>query len=388
MIPHFRLPGRPKLEVPIEEIEYLRELQFSWTKIASILEISRSTLYRRLAQEGIDLACTFSNISDSALDGVMNSIKQAHPNDGERLVIGHLRCLGYRLPRSRIRASIHRIDPVNTALRRSVTVRRRVYSVPGPNALWHMDGHHKLIKWRFITHGAIDGYSRTVVYLRCSTNNRSSTVKDAFLDAVSKYGIPDKIRSDLGGENVRVWQYMSEQHQHDAVVLVGSSTHNQRIERLWRDVHRCVSVLYADLFRRMEDEGNLDCLNEVDMFCLHEVYLPRINKALDAFVECWNNHPVSTEENLTPNQLFIQGALAQNMTPMLHNPSPHATVTPTPTIGGIVNVPESNFLPCPNLQRDLEQLNLPTVTSDFSFSVYQTVCRFVGMHLHHCNDCS
>ena len=71
-----------------------------------------------------------------------------------------------------MRASIHRVDPENTAIRRSVTIRRRVYHVDGPNSLWHVDGNHKLIRWRMVIYGGIDGYSRTVVvFLRCSDNN-------------------------------------------------------------------------------------------------------------------------------------------------------------------------------------------------------------------------
>ncbi len=77
--------------------------------------------------------------------------------------------------------------------------------IEGPNAVWHIDGHHKLIRWRFVTHGGIDGYSRTIVYLTCSTNNRASTVLSSFQDAVSKYGLPSNTRSDLGGENIRVY---------------------------------------------------------------------------------------------------------------------------------------------------------------------------------------
>ena len=104
----------------------------------------------------------------------MESIKQAYPNAGERLLIGHLNRLRIWVPRARVRGAIHRVDPINTAIRRSVTIRRRVYHVEGPNSLWHIDGHHKLIRWRSITHGGIDGFSRTIVYLRSSVDKLQS----------------------------------------------------------------------------------------------------------------------------------------------------------------------------------------------------------------------
>ena len=112
------------------------------------------------------------------------------------------------------------MDPVNTAIRRSVTIRRRVYCVDGPNSLWHIDGHHKLIKWRFVVHRGIDGFSRTIVYLHFSTNNFPSTVMASFADAICKYGVPNQIRSDHGGENVQVWEYMLEQHRSESAVLL------------------------------------------------------------------------------------------------------------------------------------------------------------------------
>lgn len=36
------------------------------------------------------------------------------------------------------------------------------YFVERPNALWHIDGHHKLILWGIVIHGVADGDSRTV----------------------------------------------------------------------------------------------------------------------------------------------------------------------------------------------------------------------------------
>ena len=126
-------------------------------------------------------------------------------------------------------------------------------------------------------HSGIDGYSRTVVFLRCSTNNQASAVLASFMEATEIHGLPYRVRSDFGGENMEVWRYVIEQHRNDSAVITGSSTHNERIERLWRDVFRSVSSLFYDVFRMLEDEDKLNCLNEIDMFCLHFVFQPRIN---------------------------------------------------------------------------------------------------------------
>jgi hypothetical protein len=31
--------------------------------------------------------------------------------------------------------------------------------------VWHHDGHHKLIRYGLVTHGCVDVYSRTIIYL-------------------------------------------------------------------------------------------------------------------------------------------------------------------------------------------------------------------------------
>lgn len=92
-------------------------------------------------------------------------------------------------------------------------------------------------------------------------------------------------------------------------MIVGSSVHNQRIERLWRDLHRCATRLYYRLFYYLEYQGLLDLVNEYHLFALHHVYLPRINKSLLQFKEGWNNHSIRTEHGHSPNQLFASGAL-------------------------------------------------------------------------------
>ena len=82
-------------------------------------------------------------------------------------------------------------------------------------------------------------------------------------------------------------------------VLTGSSVHNQRVERLWRDTYRCVISVYYQLFCYLEDSGKLDPCSELDLFCLHFVYQPKINESLKSFMEGWNNHALTTERNMT-----------------------------------------------------------------------------------------
>ena len=73
-------------------------------------------------------------------------------------------------------------------------------------------------------------------------------------------------------------------------IIVGSSVHNQRIERFWRDMHRCVTRLFYRLFYYMEHQDLLDPTNELHLFALHYVFLRRINSALQQFAEGWNSH--------------------------------------------------------------------------------------------------
>ncbi len=46
------------------------------------------------------------------------------------------------------------------------------------------------------------------VYLKASDNNRAETVLQVFLQSVEEFGLPSRVRSDKGGENVDVAAYM------------------------------------------------------------------------------------------------------------------------------------------------------------------------------------
>ena len=256
-------------------------------------------MYRRLHEFGIE---KFTAISEPDLDLTLKDIKSEHPACGEVMMQGHLLYNGIKVPKSKFCASIHRVDYTNTVNRRSSVIRHRIYSTPHPNAVWHLDGNHKMIRWRLVIHAGIDGFSRLITYIKCANNNLASTVLQEFLRGTSVFGLPDSVRTDHGGENVDVWRQMLLTHQDSSCVLTGNSVHNERIERLWRDVTRCVSRFFITTFYELEAEGVLNPDNEIDIFCLQVVFLPRINKCLIEFQGSWNNHPLSTEGNMSPLQ--------------------------------------------------------------------------------------
>ncbi|KAJ6470051.1 hypothetical protein DFH06DRAFT_908900, partial [Mycena polygramma] len=62
-----------------------------------------------------------------------------------------------RVQKRRVYSSVHRVDGLGRALRQRRVVKRRDYKVSRPHALWHIDGHHKLILWGIVIHGIADG---------------------------------------------------------------------------------------------------------------------------------------------------------------------------------------------------------------------------------------
>ena len=160
-------------------------------------------------------------------------------------------------------------------------------------------------------------------------------------------------------------------------VIVGSSVHNIRIERLWRDTFRCVLSIFYQLFYYLEEQGKLNPLKESDIYCLHYVYIPRVNKALNMFRDGWNSHALTTEQCLTPIQLFTSGSLLRSPQ-SINIDSEMRTGTVQVDTDGVV-IPE-NFSPLSEEQEEeLKALVNPLrSSSNYGIDIYSEVQQFVS----------
>lgn len=133
----------------------------SVSKLASSLPVHKNTIKNYMRKYKITRQ-PFSTISNSSLDAIVKDYKHEHPNTGIRYIRGHLFQKGLRIQRQRIVASLSRVDDVAKVILHNTTIKRREYKSARPNALWHIDGHHKLGPWGIVIHGFIDGYDRVV----------------------------------------------------------------------------------------------------------------------------------------------------------------------------------------------------------------------------------
>ncbi|KAF5328464.1 hypothetical protein D9758_017014 [Tetrapyrgos nigripes] len=248
-----------------------------------------------------------SDISDQELDTMILEIHQRFPSFGRRMYDGYLMSLDIQIPQAQLRASLTRVlgPATNTFGQREIE--RVAYWVPGPNSLWHHNGQHSLIRNRIVIHGFIDGYSRLVLALRASDNNRAQTVYEIFEGICDRHGYPSRVRGDHGGENVLVAARMVEvRGPNRGSYIFGKSVHNIRIERLWVEVTTHVGQHWKKFFMHLEIHCRYNVDNVGHIWLLHFLFLDRINQQLSDWINVWNFHTHSGT-NKTPNDMYHQG---------------------------------------------------------------------------------
>lgn len=151
-------------------------------------------------------------------------------------------------------------------------------------------GYDKLKPYGFPIHGAIDGYSRRVLWLEVvKTNNNPKVPANLFLKCVQENnGCPLLLWSDCGTENglAAAMQCYFRAGGNDALAgenahRYGSSHANQRIENWWSFFRRSRSNWWINYFKVLVQDGVLQTGNELHMecawFCFSQVIQNELN---------------------------------------------------------------------------------------------------------------
>ena len=93
---HYGLVGRPRLSVNIDAVEFLRNCGYTWDEVSNAMQVSRTTLWRRLREAGIEIK-KYTDISDDELDTLISQLRRENPNCGQQMMCGYLRDRGINI---------------------------------------------------------------------------------------------------------------------------------------------------------------------------------------------------------------------------------------------------------------------------------------------------
>ncbi|KAJ8678652.1 hypothetical protein QAD02_014439 [Eretmocerus hayati] len=199
------------------------------------------------------------------------------------------------------------IDPEGIEERSRYKLKRRIYWVPGPNFLWHIDGFDKLKYFGFAITGCVDGFSRRVIWVAVgTTNNKPEVIAWHYLHAVKKEGcVPCIIRCDDGTENVKIELLQialrtghDDENANTRSFIRGPSTANERIEKYWRQLINHTAGFYITLFKNMEARRELDRSNPLHIEVLRYCFGPLLRSDIDRSTSEWNSHRIRQQHDL------------------------------------------------------------------------------------------
>lgn len=299
------------------------------------ISMSVRTLKRRLREYG--LAKSDDSISEETVRQIIEKeIKGPSSMLGYRGMWNKLRTsYNITVPRDTVMRILRELDPEASALRKARKLQRRVYTSPGANAAWHIDGYDKLKPYGLPVHGCVDGFSRRVIWLKvCKSNNNPVIPASLFLQSVEEYGMrPVLVQTDCGTENGTLAGIQCLLAGSEDAHRYSSSHSNQRIENWWSHGKRQFTAWVIDYFKGLVHEGKLVLGNHLHMECVWFVYFNLLQLELDRVKQEWNTHCIRKSRHClvsgVPDELFFL--------PQLHGHSNCGVQVSETDINGILN---------------------------------------------------
>ena len=102
--------GRPAFSIPKEILEMFSN-KFTISAMAKMLNVSDSTVKRRIQNDGLSISSKYANLGQQDLDNIVKEILEQFPKTGYKSMIGYLMASGYRVQEKKVQEAMHRVDP-------------------------------------------------------------------------------------------------------------------------------------------------------------------------------------------------------------------------------------------------------------------------------------
>ena len=273
------------------------------------INLSLRHLKRILCKLGLCRLCHGNNATPVAdvKSTILRELQGSGQSLGYRAMWQRLKLkYGFNVRSNDVLEYLRELDPQGVSERKRKRMKRRNYVSPGPNFTWHLDGYDKLKPFGFCIHGAIDGYSRRILWLEVGpTNNNPKVIAHYYITCAQQLDyVPRLVRCDLGTENTTVafLQPFLRSSGHDEFAgvnsfMYGKSSSNQRIEMWWSILRKSVTNWWINFFKDLRDKGMFDASDYLQSECLKFCFTELIRDDLNSFVSEWNLHSIYTQKN-------------------------------------------------------------------------------------------
>jgi len=192
----------------------------------------------------------------------------------------YYKCLqsGLRIQKEYVRVILTALSGRN-ACNRSRNLHRREYISRGPNFVWHVDSCDKLRPYGICINGAIDGFSRKMLWLNAYHTSSDPAVVCGYFTGTLRAldGCPRIVRADMSTENSRIRdgqrflrRHGCDEFANEKSFLYGRSTSNQRIESWWAFLCKECVQFWMDTLNLLKESGHFsgyDCDKNLTQLC-------------------------------------------------------------------------------------------------------------------------
>ncbi|KAG2359833.1 hypothetical protein BDR07DRAFT_1291218 [Suillus spraguei] len=266
--------------------------------LTKFVEIRLSMGLRRTHQQGH----TIESIREAMLD-----LRQFYPNAGAREMISLLfHEKGMSVARYILRAYFAAYEPDLVREQKAQRLKRKRFWAAGVNDLFAVDQHDKWLRFGLALHTGIEPFSGRILWIHVWHSNRNpQLILSYYLDTIQTLGhMPMVTQSDPGTENYGIANAHTMLRQWHDPALQGTLQHrwmrtkkNVMPEITWSQLRRRFTPGFESILDRGVNEGWYDSSNTLQVMVFRWVFIPWLQRELDAYQDRVNNTAKRRDHN-------------------------------------------------------------------------------------------